>query len=77
MRLNEKEQDMYPEDVKPLVEALKGHRNEMTGFWIDECDEWVKDFVESYRCRICKTSLNLNNFGGLGPNHGIFCKNCI
>lgn len=35
-----------------------------------------KKFVESYRCRICKVDLNLDNFGGLGPNHGIFCRNC-
>lgn len=35
-----------------------------------------KKFVESYRCRICKTPLTLDNFGGLGPNHGIFCKDC-
>lgn len=40
-------------------------------------DAWFKDFVESYRCRICKKDLNLDNFGGLGSNHGIFCKNCV
>ena len=36
-----------------------------------------KKFVESYRCRLCKVDLNMDNFGGLGPNHGIFCKNCV
>lgn len=40
-------------------------------------DKWFKEFVESYRCRICKTDLTLDNFGGLGPNHGIFCKSCV
>lgn len=35
-----------------------------------------KKFVESYRCRICKIPLTLDNFGGLGENHMIFCKNC-
>lgn len=39
-------------------------------------DEDFKKFVESYRCRICKKDLNLDNFGGLGPNHGIFCNIC-
>lgn len=39
-------------------------------------DKWFKEFVESYRCRICKVSLTLDNFGGLGPNHGIFCNIC-
>lgn len=36
-----------------------------------------KTFVESYRCRLCKIQLSMDNFGGLGPNHGIFCGNCI
>jgi hypothetical protein len=36
-----------------------------------------KKFVESYRCRLCKIPLTLDNFGGLGPNHGIFCEKCI
>jgi len=35
-----------------------------------------KKFVESYSCRICKVPLTMGNFGGLGPNHGIFCKDC-
>ena len=35
-----------------------------------------KEFVESCRCRICKISLNLDNFGGLGENHMIGCKDC-
>jgi hypothetical protein len=39
-------------------------------------DKWFKEFVESYRCRVCKIDLNLDNFGGLGPNHGIFCRKC-
>lgn len=39
-------------------------------------DKWFKDFVESYRCRICKTPLTLDNFGGIGPNHMIFCNTC-
>lgn len=39
-------------------------------------DELFKDFVESYRCRICKTPLNLDNFGGVYENHGIACKDC-
>lgn len=33
---------MYPKDVKPLLEALKGHRTDMTGFWIDEMDYLIK-----------------------------------
>lgn len=37
---------------------------------------WFKKFVESYRCRICKVDLNLDNFGGLGDNHMIFCIDC-
>jgi len=36
-----------------------------------------KKFVESYRCRLCKIPMTLDNFGGLGPNHGIFCEKCI
>lgn len=39
-------------------------------------EETFKRFVESYRCRICKTSLNLDNFGGLGDNHMIYCLDC-
>lgn len=39
-------------------------------------DKMFKEFVESYRCRICKIDLTLDNFGGLGPNHMIFCKDC-
>lgn len=35
-----------------------------------------KEFVESYRCRICKKPLTLDNFGGLGENHMIFCIDC-
>lgn len=35
-----------------------------------------KKFVESYKCRICKQPLNLDNLGGLGENHMIFCKDC-
>jgi len=41
---------------------------------IDEV--WFKEFVESYRCRVCKTPLNLDNFGGIYENHGIACKEC-
>lgn len=41
---------------------------------ISEARIGFKKFVESYRCRICKIQLNLDNFGGLGENHGIFCK---
>jgi hypothetical protein len=43
----------------------------------DFSEEWFKNFVESYRCRVCKKDLNLNNFGGLGSNHGIFCNICF
>lgn len=32
--------------------------------------------LKNYRCRICKVDLNLDNFGGLGENHMIYCKNC-
>lgn len=39
-------------------------------------DKWFKEFVESYRCRICKIDFDLNNFGGIGSNHMIFCKDC-
>lgn len=42
----------------------------------EEYGYFFKEFVESYRCRICKVDLTLENFGDLGPNHGIFCKNC-
>lgn len=53
--------------------------------------EWsFKKLVESYRCRICKTPLDIGNFsqskigvqqplgclGSLGENHGIFCADC-
>lgn len=41
-----------------------------------EYAEWFKNFVESYRCRICKVDLTLTNFGGVGSNHMIFCKDC-
>jgi hypothetical protein len=39
-------------------------------------EDW-KNFVESWRCRICKKDLNLDNFGGLGPNHFIGCSECL
>ena len=42
----------------------------------EDYDKWFKKFVESYRCRICKTDLTLDNFGGLGENHMIYCKDC-
>jgi hypothetical protein len=39
-------------------------------------ENWFKKFVESYRCRICKIPLNLENLGGFGENHMIYCKDC-
>lgn len=42
----------------------------------EEYGEWFKEFVEGWRCRICKTDLTLDNFGGTGENHMIFCKDC-
>lgn len=42
----------------------------------EEYAEWFKEFVEGWRCRICKKDLNLDNFGGVGENHMIFCKGC-
>lgn len=43
---------------------------------MDIDEKWFKKFVESYRCRICKEPLTLDNFGGTGDNHMIFCKKC-
>ena len=37
----------------------------------------LEDFIKGWRCRICKTALTVDNFGGLGYNHGIFCSDCI
>jgi hypothetical protein len=37
----------------------------------------LEEFIKGYRCRICKVDLNVDNFGGLGNNHGIFCLDCI
>lgn len=56
--------------------------NGLRSLWIDtkemtdEYEDWFKEFVESYRCRICKVDLTLDNFGGVGNNHMVFCRDC-
>lgn len=64
------------ESVKPLYGAPRGLTEDLRKLTEEQYDEWFKEFVESYRCRICKKDLNLENFGGIGVNHMIFCKNC-
>lgn len=36
----------------------------------------LEEFIRGWRCRICKIPLDLSNFGGIGPNHFIGCKDC-
>lgn len=42
----------------------------------EEYEKWFKGFVEGWLCRICKIPLTLDNFGGVGENHMIYCKDC-
>lgn len=56
-----------------LIDFGDGIVKEMTDA---EYQDWFKEFVESYRCRICKEDLTLDSFGGIGENHMIFCKDC-
>lgn len=37
----------------------------------------LKSLIEAYNCRICKVKLTEENYGGIGYNHGIFCKTCM
>lgn len=42
----------------------------------EEYEAWFKEFVEGWRCRICKIPLTMDNFGGIGENHFIGCSDC-